>query len=61
MTMTATTNAHSRSRVVARGARPEGRVLCTDPESRVPRAAAGDGGAGLRPAGAVAGRECECC
>ncbi len=24
-------------------------------------AAAGGGGAGLRPAGAVAGQECECC
>jgi hypothetical protein len=58
--MTSTSNAHSGSRVVARGARPEARVLCTDPESRVPRAAAGGGGAGLCPAEADAGQEFEC-
>ena len=59
--MTFTSTAHSGSWVVARGARPEGIVLCTDPESRVPRAAAGGGGAGLCPAGADAGQEFECC
>ena len=56
--MTTTTNAHSRSWAVGRGTRPV--VLCTDPESREPRAAAGGGGAGLRPAGAAAGQEREC-
>ena len=46
----------SRSRTAAGGARPEGIVLGTDPEGSVPSAGVGDGGAGLRPAGAVAGR-----
>ena len=58
--MTTTTNAHSRSWAVGRGTRREGIVLCTDPESREPRAAAGGGGAGLRPARAAAGQEREC-
>jgi hypothetical protein len=39
-----------------RGAGPEGIVLGTDPESTVPRAGSGGGGAGLCPAGAVAGQ-----
>jgi hypothetical protein len=59
--MTLIGQAHSRFWAVARGVRPEGIVLCTDPESRAPRAAAGGGGAGLCPAGADAGQECECC
>ena len=58
--MTTAKNAHSHSWAVGRGTRPEGIVLCTDPESRVPRAAAGGGGAGLCPAGADAGQEREC-
>ncbi len=42
---------------VAGGAGPEGTVLQgTGPESTVPSAASGGGGAGLRPAGAVAGQ-----
>jgi segregation and condensation protein A len=36
---------------------PEGTVLCKDPEGRGSTAASGDGGAGLRPAGAVAGQD----
>ncbi len=40
----------------ARGAAPEGTVLCTAPKGDVPRAASGGGGAGLRPAGAAAGQ-----
>jgi hypothetical protein len=39
---------------VARGAAPEGTVLCTAPTSDVPPATPGGGGAGLRPAGAAA-------
>jgi superfamily I DNA/RNA helicase len=40
----------------AGGAGPEGTVrLSTGPESPVPPAASGGGGAGLRPAGAAAG------
>jgi hypothetical protein len=58
--MTFISPAHSGSWVVARGVRPEGIVLCTDPESRAPRAAAGGGGAGLCPAGADGGQEFEC-
>jgi segregation and condensation protein A len=46
----------SRSRGAAGGAGPEGIVLRTDPESTVPPAAPGVGGAGLRRAGADAGR-----
>jgi len=46
----------TRSRGAAGGAGPEGIVLGTDPESTVPSAASGGGGAGLRPAGADAGR-----
>jgi hypothetical protein len=44
----------------AGGAPPEGTVWrTTGPESGVPPAASGGGGAGLRPAGAVAGQERE--
>ena len=46
----------ARSWVAARGAVPEGTVRGTGPEGTVPRAAAGVGGAGLRPAGAGAGQ-----
>ena len=46
----------SGSRGAAGGAGPEGTVLkSTGPESTVPTAASGGGGAGLRPAGAAAG------
>ena len=49
--------AASRSRGAAGGAGPEGTVLAsTGPESTVPSAASGGGGAGLRPAGADADR-----
>src|SRR5205823_12253618 len=44
----------------AGGAGPEGTVLTgTGPESTVPSAASGGGGAGLRPAGAAAGQKSE--
>ena len=46
----------SHSWAVARGARPEGTVLCTALESVVPRAAAAVGGAGLRAAEADGGQ-----
>src|SRR5438105_4510209 len=51
----------SRSRDVGEGAGPEGTVpRCTAPESPVLSAASGGGGAGLRPAGAVAGLGRDC-